>query len=133
MVQVLEVSLDPAQPKDAVPRQRRWHFFQAAFVAVYLGIVGDIFTTWLGYARAGTAYEQNPLGEGLIGHLGWFGLAALLTGLCVVCYFSVRVVFARMSLRWAVLINTLMVIIAVVRWLAIVTAVIFLFEPGPHP
>lgn len=114
-------------------RRSRWRFFQIVFVLVYTGIIGDIVTTALGYVKAGSAYEQNPLGGGLIGDLGWPGLAALLTVLCLVCYYSVRVVYARMSLRWTVLINSLMVLIAAFRWLAVATAILYLVQPVQHP
>lgn len=114
-------------------RQRRWRFFQIVFCFVYAGIVLDVITTALGYLKAGSKYEQNPLGGGLIAGLGWPGLLALLTVLCLVCYHSVRIVYARMSPRWSTLINSIMVLIAAFRWLAVVTAIIFLLQPGPHP
>ncbi len=114
-------------------RESRWRFFQITFIVVYTGIVGDIVTTALGYLKSGSAYEQNPLGGGLIGSLGWPGLLALLTLLCIICYHSVRLVYARMSIRWSSLINVMMVLVAAFRWLAVVTAVIYLFQPGSHP
>lgn len=117
-------------PSDLGRRRRAWRFFQVTFVFVYSGVVLDLATTALGYMRAGSNYEQNPLGGGLIGHLGWFGLLGLLTILCLICYHSVKVVYARMALRWSKLINTLMVLIASFRWLAVVTAIIYLLQPA---
>jgi hypothetical protein len=114
-------------------RQARWRFFQIVFCLVYSGIVLDVLTTALGYLKSGSQYEQNPLGGSLIGDLGWPGLLALLTVLCLICYHSVRIVYSRMSLRWSVLINVMMVLIAIVRWLAVVTAIIYLLQPLAHP
>lgn len=113
-------------------RRRRWRFFQVVFAFVYVGILMDIATTALGYMKAGSAYEQNPLGGGAIGFLGWPGLVAVMTFLCLVCYHSVRLVYARMSLRWSSLINSVMVLIAAFRWLAVVTAIIYLLQPTHH-
>jgi hypothetical protein len=116
--------------EELAKRQSRWKFFQIVFALVYIGIVLDIVTTALGYLKSGSGYEQNPLGGSLIGNLGWPGLAALMTLLCLVCYHSVRVVYARMSLRWTWLINGAMILIAAFRWLAVVTAVIYLLQPA---
>ena len=118
--------------QDIERRQRSWRLFQIVFCFVYVGVVLDIVTTALGYMKAGNQYEQNPLGGGLISHIGWFGLLALLTLLCVVCYRSVRLVYARMSIRWSRLINGLMLLIAAFRWLAVVTAILYLLQPLPH-
>jgi hypothetical protein len=117
---------------DIQRRQRAWKLFQIVFCFVYAGVVMDILTTSLGYMKSGSQYEQNPLGGGLISHIGWFGLLALLTVLCLVCYHCVRLVYARMSLAWSRLINGLMVAIAAFRWLAVVTAVIYLLQPAAH-
>ena len=115
---------------ELVARWRRWRFFQWAFCFVYAGVVLDVVTTALGYVKSGSSYEQNPLGGSLIGHLGWVGLLGLLTILCIVCYRSVRLVYFRMSPRWSRLINPLMVLIATFRWFAVITAVIYLLQPG---
>ncbi|GAC1443480.1 MAG: hypothetical protein NVSMB52_01920 [Chloroflexota bacterium] len=114
-------------------RQRRWRMFQGIFALAYVGILGDIATTALGYLKAGSAYEQNPLGGGLIGTLGWPGMVIVLSALCAICYYSVRVVYARMSPRWGIVINGLMILITLVRWLAVVTYVIYLLQPISHP
>ena len=126
---------DVVMPAGLIPdgeqgkRASRWRFFQIVFALVYVGIVLDIITTALGYLKSGSQYEQNPLGGSLIGNLGWPGLAVLMTFLCLVCYHSVRVVYARMSLRWTWLINGAMILIAAFRWLAVVTAIIYLLQP----
>lgn len=118
---------------DARKRDFRWKFFQVTFAFVYAGVVLDVVTTRLGYIKSGSAYEQNPLGGSLIGHVGWIGLLALLTLLCLICYHSVRVVYRRMALGWSTFINTVMVLIALFRWLAVVTSVIYLLQPTAHP
>lgn len=118
---------------DLQKRARRWRFFQVVFGFVYTGVVLDVITTALGYMKSGSQYEQNPLGGGLISHLGWVGMVGLLTVLCLVCYHSVKVVYARMSIRWSRLINSLMVLIGLFRWVAVVTAVLYLLQPAAHP
>jgi len=109
-------------------RNQRWRLFQILFAFVYSGVVLDVATTAIGYAKAGSRYEQNPLGGSLIGHLGWFGLLAVLTALSLICYWSVRLVYSRMSLRWTILINSLMAAIAAFRWLAVGTAIAYLVQ-----
>lgn len=117
----------PGMPADeAAKRRRRWRFFQVAFVLTYVGIILDIFTTNLGFQKAGVSYEQNPLGGSLIGHLGWIGLAVVMTILCEICYVSVRTVAWRKSPSWIMLFNILIVPIALFRWLAVITAIIYL-------
>ena len=111
-------------------RAARWRIFQIVFCFVYAGVVLDVITTRLGYLKSGSDYEQNPLGGSLIGHLGWIGLLMLLTILSWVCYRSVSVVFARMSLRWTGLIIGLMTLLAGFRWLAVVTSILYLLQPG---
>jgi hypothetical protein len=123
------VAMGGMSAEELEQRASRWKFFQIVFCFVYAGIVLDVLTTSLGYQKAGIAYEQNPLGGSLIGHLGWVGLLATLTILCLVCYTSVRLVYRRMSTRWSKLINILMVLLAAFRWLAVVTAVIYLLQP----
>jgi magnesium-transporting ATPase (P-type) len=122
--------VDQTPIEELQKRAARWRFFQIIFVVVYLGVVFDVITTALGYMKSGSQYEQNPLGGSLIGHLGWIGLLALLTLLCGICYRSVRVVAFRMSPRWTKMINVVMVGIAAFRWLAVVTAVLYLLQPG---
>jgi len=123
---ILSDSRTPEQGK----RGRRWRFFQIVFVFAYSGTILDVITTAMGYSKTGAKYEQNPLGGGLIHDLGWIGLAALLTVLLGVCYFSCRVVYARMNLRWSSLLNTILVLVTAFRWLAVVTAVLYLMQPG---
>lgn len=107
-------------------RLRRWRWFQVIFAWAYAGVVLDIVTTALGVQKDGKAYEQNPLGSLLIGNAGWIGLFLLVSGLAAVCYFSTRLVCFRMSLRWTTVLAALLVVAGLVRWLAVVTAVLYL-------
>lgn len=120
----------PEAPGDPRKRNFRWRFFQIAFALTYIGIVLDIVTTALGYAKSGSSYEQNPFGGALIGNLGWIGMFVLLSLLCCICYVCVRAVYWRMSTVWSAIINTVIVLILLVRWLAVVTAVIYLLQPA---
>ena len=122
------LSLVALSEAEGEKRQSRWRWFQILFAFVYTGVILDVATTALGYARSGSRYEQNPLGGSLIGHLGWFGLLAVLTALCFICYYCVRIVYARMSLRWTILINVIMILIAAFRWLAVGTAIAYLVQ-----
>lgn len=112
-------------------RSRRWRFFRVVFALTYMGIVLDIITTAIGYQKSGAGYEQNPLGGLLIGNLGWMGMFVMLTALCALCYVSVRLVYWRMSTAWSAFINALFVLMMLFRWLAVVTAIIYILQPTP--
>jgi hypothetical protein len=118
--------------KEAKLRSHRWRFFQIVFIFAYLGIILDVVTTALGSHVAGssTAYEQNPIGGSLIGHLGWLGILAAMTALMLVAYGSLRVVHTRVSPRWMRFFNWLMLVLGAVRWLAVVTAVMYIVRSG---
>lgn len=109
-------------------RLNRWHFFQVVFVLTYAGVVLDELTTGLGFVKSGASYEQNPLGSLLIGNLGWVGLWLLVTLASVICYFSFRVVYFRMSPAWSLGLNVVVVLVTLVRWLAVVTAIQYLLS-----
>ncbi|MGI8825828.1 MAG: hypothetical protein ACR2JC_09305 [Chloroflexota bacterium] len=111
-------------------RTFRWRFFRIGFGLLYLGVMLDIITTALGFLKGGAKYEQNPLGGVLIGGLGWIGMAAIMTVLCAVCYFSFRTVYWRMALRWSAVLNTLLVFVVAFRWLVVVTAVLYILQPS---
>lgn len=118
-----------ASPKEFRRRRRRWRVFQALFAATCLGIVLDVVTTAIWFSKAGSGYEQNPLGGFLIAHLGWAGLLVLLMSLCAVCYVSVRAVYWRMSTVWSAVINVLLFFIATFRWIVVAAAIITLVQP----
>jgi Na+-translocating ferredoxin:NAD+ oxidoreductase RnfD subunit len=113
-------------------RKKRWHSFQVVFGLAYLGIVLDIVTTALGVQKAGAAgaYEQNPLGSFLIGNAGWIGLFALLTAICAVFFVSFRAICWRMPVAWSTVLNTVLMLVTVFRWIAVVTAVLYLVQPA---
>jgi hypothetical protein len=115
---------------ELVKRSKRFHFFQIVFIVTYVGIVLDVFTTALGYQKAGAGYEQNPLGLSLIGGLGWFWLLALLTAISLLAYVSCKVIQLYKGGAWGRAINIAFVVLALFRWLAVVTAVLYLLQPG---
>jgi hypothetical protein len=115
-------------PDELRKRRARWRFFQIAFAVTYLGVVLDVVTTALGFQKTGSGYEQNPLGSVLIGGLGWIGLFLLMSLLCAVCYVSFRTVYWRMSTRWSMILNIVLVLVAAFRWLAVVTAILYLLQ-----
>lgn len=110
-------------------RASRWHFFQLVFGLTYLGILLDIITSAIGFQQMGSSYEQNPLAKALILNIGWVGLTLLLTATCAVCYVSFRAVYARMNLRWTMVGNVLIVVVALMRWVVVSTAIIYLVFP----
>jgi hypothetical protein len=118
--------------KEAKLRSHRWRFFQIVFMFTYLGIILDVFTTALGSRVAGsyTVYEQNPIGGSLIGHLGWLGILAAMTVLMLVAYGSLRLVHTRVSPRWIRFFNWLLLIVAALRWIAVVTALMYIVQSG---
>lgn len=110
-------------------RRSRWHFFQAVFAVTYLGILLDIVTSAIGFQQMGSGYEQNPLAKALILNIGWVGLTLLLTAVSAVCYLSFRTVYARMGLRWTAVGNVLITMVALMRWVVVSTAIIYLVFP----
>src|SRR5947209_9965381 len=117
-------------PAEMARRQARWHSFKVIFSIAYLGLVLDIVTTALGYHLAGKGYEQNPLGGTLIGGLGWWGLLFLLSGFAAVLFVSFKVVCFHMSSRVSGALTTVFAIATFVRWVAVVTAVLFIAQVG---
>jgi hypothetical protein len=117
--------------RDARRRLRRWHSFQVIFGFLYVGIVLDLITTAMGFARTGSSYEQNPVGGLLIHNAGWIGLFFALTALAAVFYFSSRVVCLRAARFWSTVLTALLALAALVRWTAVVTAVMYLVQ-SPH-
>ena len=123
--------LPSAHLRDAALRANRWRYFQVVFLFTYLGIVFDVITTALGSSVAGSyrAYEQNPLGGALIGHLGWPGILAAMTVLMLVAHACLRAVHTRVSPRWMRFFNWLLLGVAALRWLAVVTALMYIVSP----
>jgi hypothetical protein len=117
--------------QDARKRVRRWHSFQVIFAFLYLGIVLDLITTAMGFARTGSSYEQNPLGGALIHNTGWIGLFVALSVLAGVFYFSSRVVCLKAARFWSTILTGLLALAALVRWTAVVTAILYLVQT-PH-
>ncbi len=114
--------------RDAKLRFHRWRFFQIVFVFTYLGIVLDVVTTAIGSRIAGSAnaYEQNPVGGALIGQLGWLGILGAMTALMLIAYGSLHLAHNRVSPRWIRFFNWLMLVIGAVRWLAVLTALMYI-------
>jgi hypothetical protein len=131
---MLDMMRAPAIPEmtdaERSRRQRRWVWFQVIFLATYSGIVLDEATTSLGFQKGGNQYEQNPIGAYLIANLGWVGLLELMTAICIVCYVSIRLVYWRMPTYWSLILNSALFLLAALRWLAVITAVIYLLQPG---
>jgi hypothetical protein len=98
------------------------------FAFLYLGIVLDLITTSLGFARTGSSYEQNPIGGLLIHNTGWIGLFFALSALAAVFYFSSRVVCLRAARFWSTVLTVLLAVAALVRWTAVVTAILYLVQ-----
>ncbi|GAC1332931.1 MAG: hypothetical protein NVSMB22_25130 [Chloroflexota bacterium] len=126
------MTLQPLSPagdmagKDSRTRASRWRFFRVAFILLYFGVVLDLVTTAIGFLKVGASYEQNPLTGSLIAHLGWFGVAGLLTVISWVLYKSFRTVFWHMSLKWSVFLNSVLVLMVVFRWVVVAGAVAFI-------
>jgi hypothetical protein len=116
--------------QEAKLRAHRWRFFQIIFLFTYLGIIFDIVTTAMGSSVAGStsAYEQNPLGGALIGQLGWLGILAAMTALMLVAYGSLHVVHTRVRTGWIRFFNWLLLFVGAVRWLAVITAIMYVLH-----
>jgi hypothetical protein len=125
-----EVMTSALPPEELEKRARRFRAFQVIFVLAYTGIVLDVVTTALGYRQAGATYEQNPLGGLLIGELGWFGMLAVLTAMSLIAYVSCKIIQWSLGGSWARWLNIALAVIAAFRWIAVVTAVLYLIQPG---
>lgn len=123
-------SAGPVSVQEAPARARRLRFFQIVFVLTYVGIVMDVVTTALGFRKSGASYEQNPMGALLIGHLGWFGILGLLTAFSLVAYISCKVIQTSKGPGWARTVNVVFVLLAAFRWVAVVTAILYLLQPA---
>jgi hypothetical protein len=111
-------------------RTIRWRYGRIMIVLVYIGVLLDITTTDVAVHAVGMKFEQNPLAVDLINHIGWEGLYLLATGLCAVCYISVKAVYWRMALAWSLLLNVVLTIMLTVRVLAVVTTILYLVQPA---
>src|SRR5947209_1959047 len=127
--QVHALSGTPAVVLEQRKRRARWHSFQVIFGLLYSGILLDIITTSMGFQKAGSGYEQNPLGGFLIGNLGWVGLAVVLSAFAGVLYLSCRVLFLQVSSRRTGWLSGVLAAATFVRWVAVVTAVMFIVQP----
>ncbi len=107
-------------------RRAIWRMFVPLYAATCLGIVLDILTTALGYRQDGSAYEQNPIGAALIQHLGWFGLAGVMAIFAAILFFSFRTICFRLSAKVTVFFVVILFLSAIVRWLAVVTAIMYI-------
>lgn len=125
-----EVMSSALPPEELEKRARRFRAFQVIFVLTYTGIVLDVVTTALGYRQTGASYEQNPLGGLLIGELGWFGMLAVLTAISLIAYVSCKIIQWSLGGSWARWLNIALAVIAAFRWIAVVTAVLYLIQPG---
>ena len=91
--------MDPAITASGTPgsaddakRLSRWHFFEWVFGLTCLAVGLDLVTTYLGFRRVGSRFEQNGIALFLIQHLGWIGISALLVLTCFVCLRSFKLV-----------------------------------------
>jgi hypothetical protein len=126
---MLRSTASPALPAtELAKRQARWHSFQVVFALAYAGIVLDVATTALGFQAVGSSYEQNPLGGTLIGNLGWVGLFLFMSAIAFVCYRSCRLVCFHMSRRISGFVTALLGVAALIRWVAVITAILFLVQ-----
>lgn len=118
----------PWRPSDLDKRRAHWHSFNVILALAYLGIVLDVVTTRIGFGMLGSQYEQNPVGAFVIAHFGWWGLLLVLTVVCLICQAACRPVFFRMSPRWSVMLNGVLALLTVVRWIVVLTAVVYIVQ-----
>jgi hypothetical protein len=129
--------MDPAITAGGIPnesdeatRRSRWRFFQWLFALTCLAVGLDLITTYLGFRRVGSRYEQNAIALFLIQHLGWIGISALLVLTCAVCLKSFKLVYWNLSLNWSRWLNVVMCAVCVFRLVVVVSDIWWLFSPG---
>ena len=96
-----------------------WGYFQVMLVTLYAGMLLDITTTRFGFQQMGSRWEQDPASAALLNHLGFIGLAGLMTALCLVFYLSCRMLFRRASLKLAMFFNLILTFAVLERWLTV--------------
>lgn len=123
---------DPARARVAVldRRLRRYHSFKVVFTLAYAGIVLDIVTTAINSARTGAGYEQNPLGSTLIHGVGYAGLFVMLTAFAALLFVSFRTVCLHASPRVSGFLTSLLALVTFIRWIAVVTAILYMVQTG---
>lgn len=128
--------MDPAIAAGKIPteaeeatRRGRWRFFQWVFALTCLAVGLDLITTYLGFRRVGSRFEQNGIALFLIQHLGWVGVSALLVLTCAVCLRSFKLVYWNLSLNWSRWLNVILCAVCVFRVVVVVSDVWWLFSP----
>jgi len=111
---------------EEVVRAGRWRVFQIVFLFMCIAIVLDLYTTYLGFQREGSRFEQNGIVLFLIQHIGFLGVAAILIAACLACFQSFRTVYAQLGLRWSFWLNLVLVLGCGFRWLVVVTDTMWL-------
>lgn len=119
----------PTSPDEAT-RRSRWRYFQWVFALTCLAVGLDLITTYLGFRRIGSRFEQNGIALFLIQHLGWIGISALLVLTCAVCLRSFKLVYWNLSLNWSRWLNVLVSAVCVFRVVVVVSDIWWLFSPN---
>ncbi len=109
-------------------RRKRWRYFQWAFALTFLGIVVDFVTTYIGFQRVGSSFEQNGIALYLIHHIGWVGVAILLVLTCLACLRSFKLVYWNLGLKWSHWLNILITVVCVFRWIVGISDAIWLIN-----
>ncbi len=129
--------MDPALPApgmlhdaEEVTRRNRWRFFQWVFALTCLAVGLDLVTTYLGFRRVGSHFEQNGISLFLIQHLGWIGISALLVLTCFVCLRSFKLVYWNLSLNWSRWLNVVMCAVCIFRAVVVVSDIWWLISPS---
>ena len=88
----------------------------------------DLVTTYLGFRRTGTHFEQNGIALYLIEHVGWIGIVALTAAACALCFASFKLVYWNLSLRWSLWLNAIVAIVCIFRWSVVITDIAWLIR-----
>jgi len=107
-------------------RARRWRTFLFVFVLTCAAISLDLVTTYMGFQRVGSRFEQNGIALYLIQRIGWLGIGGVLVLTCAVCLRSFKLVYWNLSLRWSLWLNVLIAVVCLFRWLVVITDVAWL-------
>jgi hypothetical protein len=109
-------------------RRSRWRLFQIVFSLTCVAIVLDLWTTYLGFQREGSRFEQNGIVLYLLQHVGWFGISVILAVACAACFRSFRTVYWNLGLRWSLWLNIFLILACSFRWLVVVTDTLWLMR-----
>lgn len=110
-----------AVAEDNAHRARRWRSFIILYCLTCAAVILDLITTYLGFQRIGSRFEQNGIALFLIQRIGWVGISGVLALTCYACLRSFKLVYWNLALKWSLWLNVVLALVCAFRWLVVVS------------